>query len=241
MYYHALLRTHDSEYCEYNIPEENFVFNLRDPVESGGVVVVKGFRVDLSDVKRLLVKSTVDLHDDSFSNDSYQQIFETNRFATEVPLRLLERPSSQPKIAQSSNRVFIVHGHNQVKVHEVARFLDTKGYSSVILHEQPNRGMTIIEKIESHSDVGFAIILYSPCDKGAIQNADDLKPRARQNVVFEHGYFVAKLGRERVCALYCDGVELPSDNAGVVYIPFWDNWQMKLLEELKAARMDLSH
>lgn len=84
---------------------------------------------------------------------------------------------------------------------EVARFITDMGYNPIILHEQPNRGKTIIEKIETFSNVCYAIILYTPCDKGASRNNQDLLPRARQNVVFEHGYLIGKLGRERVCAL----------------------------------------
>lgn len=92
-------------------------------------------------------------------------------------------------------------------------------YKAIILHEQASSGRTIIEKIEQFTDVGFAVVLYTPDDIGnAKDNADDLQLRARQNVVFEHGFLIGKLGRDRVVALVDGAIELPNDISGVVYI-----------------------
>lgn len=84
---------------------------------------------------------------------------------------------------------------------EVARFIEKLGFEAIILSEQANEGKTIIEKIEEYSDVDFGIVLYTPCDVGSEKDTNDFKPRARQNVVFEHGYLIGKLGREKVHAL----------------------------------------
>ncbi len=108
----------------------------------------------------------------------------------------------------------------------------------MILHEQPNRGQTIIEKFEQHSDVGFAVVLLTPDDIGAaVQAPDKTKKRVRQNVILELGYFIGKLGRKRVCSLYVEGVELPSDIHGVLYISYDRNgkWRSKLAKEIQAA------
>lgn len=108
------------------------------------------------------------------------------------------------------------------------------------MHEQASSGKTIIEKIEAHADVGFAIILYTPCDEGGLKD-DVKKSRARQNVVFEHGYFVAKLTRERVCALVKGDIEIPNDINGVVYIPLDDHqaWHTKVAKELRHVGYDI--
>lgn len=103
--------------------------------------------------------------------------------------------------SKTNNRVFIVHGHDEGEKQTVARFLEQCGFAAVILHEQADGGRTIIEKIEQYADVVFAIVLYTPCDIGRGKNEKRGTPRARQNVVFEHGYLIAKLGRERVCVL----------------------------------------
>ena len=136
----------------------------------------------------------------------------------------------------SNNKVFIVHGHDNVMKLEVANYiLSELKLQPIILNECPNKGKTVIEKFEEYSkDVSFAIVLLSPDDVGGI-NKDDLKGRARQNVIFEFGYFVSKLGREKVCALYKYEIEKPSDIDGVLYIPFDGNWKFSLLKELKNA------
>ncbi|KKN33447.1 hypothetical protein LCGC14_0803790 [marine sediment metagenome] len=109
----------------------------------------------------------------------------------------------------------------------VARTLERLGLNPIILHEQPNQGKTIIEKFEKYSDVGFAIILLSPDDKGYPKEYDNshAKFRARQNVIFEFGYYVGKIGRENVIALYLENedFEMPTDLSGIIYIPFDEN------------------
>jgi predicted nucleotide-binding protein len=133
-------------------------------------------------------------------------------------------------------RVFIVHGHDGEARETVARFMEQLGFEVVILHEQANRGRTIIEKFEEHADVGFAIVLLTPDDVGSASGGAS-QPRARQNVVMELGYFLGKLGRERVVALKRGEVELPSDILGVVYTPFDQHggWKVDLVRELRAA------
>lgn len=138
-----------------------------------------------------------------------------------------------------SRKVFIVHGHNEQAKTELALILTRLGFEPIILHEQPSQGMTIIEKLEKHSDVGFAFILLTPDDKGCKEGQEDnLRPRARQNVVFEFGLFVGKLGRNRVCCLYTGDVELPSDLQGLLYLPFKNSVneiQLNIVKELRAA------
>lgn len=136
-----------------------------------------------------------------------------------------------------SNKVFIVHGHDIAARESAARFLERIGIDVVILHEQANQGRTIIEKIVAHSDVGFAIVLLTPDDEGRSAGADRWECRARQNVLLELGYFIARLGRENVCALKKGNVEVPSDFAGVVWTAMDDNnsWKTELAKELKAA------
>lgn len=134
--------------------------------------------------------------------------------------------------------VFVVHGHDKEAKESVARFVEKLDLHAIILHEQPNEGRTIIEKFEDYSNVGFAIIILTPDDIGGPRNKPGKqKPRARQNVIFELGYFVGKLDRSSVCALYKEDVEMPSDYDGVLYIPLDANdaWQLKLAKEIKQA------
>lgn len=139
------------------------------------------------------------------------------------------------------HRVFIVHGHDEAPRETVARFLAAIGLDPVILHEQANKGMTIPEKLAAYANVGFAVVLLTPDDEGRVKEAAELQFRARQNVILELGYFVGRLGRDRVCALLKGHVEIPSDYVGVVYTPFDEGggWRQKLAQELEAAGYDI--
>lgn len=146
-----------------------------------------------------------------------------------------------PSTKKPSNKVFIVHGHDDSIKNQVARFLEKLGLEAVILHEQASRGMTIIEKIETYTDVDYAIVLYTPDDKGNTKdeaNKGDLKNRGRQNVVFEHGYLIAKLGRGHITPLVSDSIELPSDISGIVYISD-TSWQLDVAKEIKSAGLNI--
>ena len=139
-------------------------------------------------------------------------------------------------VAVDSKKVFIVHGHDHALLGEVEMMLRRIGLEPIILMNQVNAGRTIIDKIEEYTNVGFGIVLYTGCDEGRKKGSDTLSDRARQNVVFEHGYLWAKLGRSRVAALNDDGVEVPSDLSGVLYIPHSaSNWKQQLMREMKAA------
>lgn len=138
--------------------------------------------------------------------------------------------------AASSQKVFIVHGHDEGARQTMARFIERIGFEAIILSEQANQGRTIIEKIEAHGDVGFAVVLLTPDDVGGTA-ADSLRPRARQNVLLELGYFIAKLGRGRVCTLAKGDLEIPTDFAGVVWEQLDDGgaWKQALARELQAT------
>lgn len=147
--------------------------------------------------------------------------------------------SSKNTLNSKSNKkdVFIVHGHNEELKEKVARTIEKLKLRPVILHEQSNEGKTIIEKIEKHSNVNFAVVLLTYDDYGNVKSENKQNKRARQNVILELGYFIAKIGRENVMPLYEKGVELPSDIAGVLYtlIDDTENWKFRLVKELKSA------
>lgn len=150
--------------------------------------------------------------------------------------------SGKDKTVFSNEKVFIVHGHDNEAKTETARVIEKLGLQAIILHEQPSSGNTIIEKIERYSDVGFAVVLYTPCDEGYSKKEPTPRNRARQNVVFEHGYLIGKLGRNRVCALVKDEIETPGDISGVVYVPMDSAgaWRFTLVDEMNAVDFKLN-
>ncbi len=131
-------------------------------------------------------------------------------------------------------RVFVVHGHNETVTQEVARTIEKLGLEAIVLREQPNYGQTIIEKFENNaSKVNFAVILLTADD----QMPEEKTFRARQNVIFEMGYFIGALGRSNVMCLLQENVERPGDIDGVVYtsIDAAGVWRFSLVKELKAC------
>lgn len=155
-----------------------------------------------------------------------------------VPQQLSQAPSQNGK-----NSVFVVHGHDDLSKIETARFVESLGLTATILHEQTNSSQTIIDKFERHAaEAVFAVVLLTPDDVGYAKDSPNAaKYRARQNVVFELGYFCATLSREKVCVLYKEGVEIPNDFAGVVYTPM-DNagaWKLSLARELKKSGLNV--
>ncbi|MDA2180098.1 nucleotide-binding protein [Bacillus cereus] len=181
--------------------------------------------------------------EEAFGDDGYTQDV-TAEIIKEAKVRMQELPklSASPASTEIDNKkVFIVHGHDESVKIAVARFLERLDLKPIILHEQASGGTTIIEKIENNTDVGFGIVLYTPCDLGKAKNDNELQIRARQNVVFEHGYLIAKLGRCNVCALVKDNIEKPNDISGVVYVNYdsGTGWHMELFKELKNAGYEL--
>ncbi len=137
-----------------------------------------------------------------------------------------------------SNKVFIIHGHDSALKNELARLIENQGISAIILSEQVNQGKTIIEKFEEYSEVGAAIALFTKDDFGRSKESEKDAPRARQNVVFETGFFMGKLRRDKIVIIAENGVELPSDLHGVVYTDKED-WKTAVCRELKAMNYNI--
>lgn len=174
------------------------------------------------------------------NTDLHRVLSENNVQETiEVEVPDFITPNKPPVDGSNFNKdqVFIVHGHDEHAKNDVKAYVESKGLEPIILHLQASGGRTIIEKIDHYSNVGFGIVLYTECDIGAKRDSLGYKWRARQNVVFEHGYLIAKLSRSRVAALVKGTVETPNDISGVVYVSMdaAGNWKNELDAELSSA------
>lgn len=161
----------------------------------------------------------------------------------EPPLPVSDIPPKVPTDrTRSPNRVFVVHGQNEKARDSVVAFLESVGLKGIVLHEQPNMGRHLLTKFIDEAELAtFAVILMTDDDVGSAKG-QDLRPRARQNVVLELGYFLAHLGQPNVCALITPRLETPSDFDGIVYIRMDESgsWQKELKRELIAAKMPLT-
>lgn len=177
----------------------------------------------------------------TYLSEQFTPLLDMLEFGQAQPNTPTPKASYQPNpVARNKRKVFIVHGRDNEAKQEVSRFVEKIGLEAIILHEQASSGMTIIEKIEHYSnDADFALVLYTPCDQGRGVHESGFPPknRARQNVVFEHGYFMAKLGRENVCALVKGEIETPNDINGVVYVTLdqFGAWKNEVAKELRAC------
>ena len=168
--------------------------------------------------------------------DSFEQMMSilkaVKEFSSKNTFEYKDRRSFDEK------KVFIVHGHDSNTRNEAELLVKQLGFEPVVLFKKPNMGDTIIEKLlRESSEAAFAIVLYTKCDEGKAADDIVLKPRARQNVVFEHGLMCGLLGRKNVVALVEEGVEIPGDLSGVVYITLdaAKRWQFDVAREMKAC------
>ncbi|MCY8391139.1 nucleotide-binding protein [Bacillus haynesii] len=141
----------------------------------------------------------------------------------------------------------IVHGRDKTALLETEGILNRVGLEPVVLNRMVNSGLTLIEKFEKNSDVKYAIVLLTPDDIGALyENAPleslSYKFRARQNVIFELGFFYGKLGRSNVCCILRSNVEKPSDIDGIAYLQYnqsVEEIEYSILKELKEAKIEI--
>lgn len=166
-----------------------------------------------------------------------QQQLDASKAHKEPPPPVVPPPAPGGQHVFNKSQVFIVHGHDHLAKLEMADFIEGLGLEPIILHMQASSGRTIIEKIEYYSNVGFGIVLYTPCDVGSTVGALNGSYRARQNVVFEHGYLIGKLGRPRVAAVVKGTVETPNDINGVVYVALdaQGEWKEELRKEMRSV------
>jgi predicted nucleotide-binding protein len=170
-------------------------------------------------------------------------ILEASKLELEIMAESAAAPVADEAPAEASTRVFIVHGQDDARKYELESYLQKLTEEApIILHQQPNGGRVLIEKFEeSAASVGYAVVLLTADDLGRPSKSEpqDEQPRARQNVVFEMGFFIGLIGRDHVAVLYEQGVELPSDINGLLYIPLdaAGAWKGKLASELDHANI----
>ncbi len=237
----------------YGMPETSKVASLRNDFNTWDEYNEQLLRSRFStgkvadDYRRVMYRAVTDRNLQQELKYVFEDIGRQIRKLESIRLQLELYESEGPSNMGAStgplvgDKVFIVHGHDGDTKLQVTEFVQKiTGERPIILHEQADSGLTIIEKFETHaSEAGFVIVLLTADDVGGPKGAATTNPRARQNVVFEFGYFIGKLGRGRVVALYERGVELPSDVSGMLYKSLAGNWHTDLAKELKAAGLDI--
>ncbi|MBB4395077.1 TIR domain-containing protein [Bradyrhizobium sp. ERR14] len=178
----------------------------------------------------------------TYINDIEHRAFGVSFVREDIDLMIpADAPSDAPQPASDSKKIFLVHGRNEGAKNQVELFLRAIGLEPIILHKRPNAGRHLLTKFREESEgANFAIVLMTPDDMGRVDDEDaDFQPRARQNVVFELGFFIGKLGPANVVALMAPEVEKPSDFDGIAYVPYslGGSWKTELARELHHAKV----
>lgn len=100
--------------------------------------------------------------------NNLSDIAEADLPAIKQTLNMLMEASKNKQVSRGylSNKVFIVHGKDFESANELKAILIELGLIPIILHEQPSRGRTVVEKLEEYSDVGYAFAILTPDDSG---------------------------------------------------------------------------
>jgi len=156
---------------------------------------------------------------------------------------LLTAPPSPPPVEAETPRqalprkVAIVHGHGTGAREAVAGFLEERAFQAIPLHDRAGQGRSIMEQVEAHGDIGFAVVLMTPDDLGRTAGGtEELRPRL--DVMMELGYLIGRLGRAKVCAFVVNSAtNLSTELAGVAVESFdsRENWKSVLSGKLQAA------
>lgn len=261
-----------TEEYKIDFTEEELNLRIIKPYLYDETIVINGTTIEPKDINRIKVtetdvslKSAIQRMTDEMESDTsaykflgsspeWRAIDEgkdvTNDLINQAPgsAKRQKNPKSV-KAQKNSKSVFIVHGHDIELKNDVEIFLREINLEPIVLHRELDEGLTIIEKFEKHSNVNYAIVLLTPDDIGfnaaevkKDEEARNIEYRARQNVIFEFGYFVGKLTRSNVCCIYKENLRLPSDLDGLIYKKVDKSVQevgMFLMKELKNAGLDV--
>ena len=209
---------------------ERVLLRLASPLEYGGNTRRRNEIVDM--INRLLKSEDLEIKFDG-PNPRISTFRESEQGQS-------QSESRGDQAQKMGNAVFVVHGRDTGRKDTVVRFLkEDLSLQTVVLQEEPGGGFSVIEKFERYAaQAGFALALFTPDDVGSLgSSTESTQSRARQNVIFELGYFVGKLGRSRVRALKVGDVEMLSDYEGVIYTTMDDagGWKEELRRELRNA------
>ncbi len=259
IYYHVVIKTvsdPSNEEKEVNLSKERVFEQFVDPYEKGDPLFINGKTIEINNIQRIKVFSTKRKTSQTFFPPDIENVrsyyaygltdVTTQFFKCAKGCMKVKSQATQVDSGIKSKKIFVVHSDKNEKVHYVARVLSTLNLEPVILREQVNQGRTLIEKFDEIANgASFAIVLASQDDLcyDKDQTPETAKYRARQNVIFELGFFIGKLKRGNVVTLLetNENFEFPSDYKGVVYILFdvHGNWKFDLVKELKSAGYDV--
>lgn len=271
-YYHILTKHTDTKHDIINHVCDLSLDSLFDdyliPYLNGESIIINGYQINQNNTSQFKISKTgekmskaIEAVRDSWSSSGIiplgitdDTIINNRKYSDDVTLEMFKKAKENVSRNQNheiikekqlgTKNVFIVHGHDTNRLEALENFVRKIGFKPIVLFKEADDGKTIIEKIESFSeDVCYCLVLYTKCDIGYSANDENnKKPRARQNVIFEHGYMIGHLGRKYVSAILEDSnIEIPGDINGVVYIPMDTEgaWKFRIAKNMKSVGIEV--
>lgn len=270
-YYHVYIDRDGDEIEEYDFSKEQLLKNIVKLYDQRKKFLCKGTIIYPSDVTTIRIIETEQPATEilyrikaqkglwaTFESNDFQLLEENGRDVSREFIQIKAKkqkkkaPQKKKLVTPLRKNVFLVHGRDHKPMKELKTMLNEFGLNPIVLYEQPSGSRTIVEKLEKYSDVGYAFVILTPDDRGGSFKGkvpvlgsnllEDTHFRVRQNVILELGYFIGKLGRNKVCCLHTGDVELPSDMHGIVYISFKESVNEArdmIVKELKAAGYEI--
>ncbi|MCW4023343.1 MAG: nucleotide-binding protein [Candidatus Bathyarchaeota archaeon] len=142
-----------------------------------------------------------------------------------------------------SNQIFVVQGNNKEMNTDVLETLEKLELETIVLNEELNNEKKLVEKVNGCPNISFGVVLLFPDDSVCFQEktSDETKYRVSQNVIFELGFLLGKLGKQNIVAVYLPkkGFEIPNQYEGIRWVEYKGGWYFKLINELKEANYDV--
>ena len=157
--------------------------------------------------------------------------------------------SSQPPetpLPPVKNKLFVIHGLDEKMNAPMIEFLISLGLEPILMRDKENSAKPIAVKFTQYNDIDFALAILSGDD--FVYRKENGKPqsshlKADQGVVFELGFWLGKLGRDRVIAFYYDqkNFRCPTEFFDLRYVPFDKNggWHWELVERLNQCNFKI--
>jgi hypothetical protein len=133
-------------------------------------------------------------------------------------------------MAASGHKIFLAYANDIGMKSEVTTFLSRVGLSTVVLKDSAESNASLIDELEKHDNVHYAIVMLNPDASGI-----------SENTVYELGLIVGRLGRNRVCGLVKEYIGILANYSGISYVPLdpAGAWKFLLIKQLKDAGFDI--
>jgi len=158
-----------------------------------------------------------------------------------------EEINKEHVLGKESGRVCITYGRDVLMNKQVVSLIRELGIDPLVMQDKENATKPLADFSNEHPDVNFVIAILSGDDWVYPKDGkpSDALLRADQGVIFHLGFWVGKLGREKVYALYYDqrSYRWPTEYFDVIYTSLDKEglWKKELVKRLNDSGMKVAN